>query len=151
MHDNFCFGCGADNPDGLQLKSAWAAADDALAVATWRPSPLHAAGPRHILNGGIVATLLDCHGICTAVADAYRREGRDVGSDPELWYATASMTVDYLRPAPVDAPVDLTGRVVEVDDRFTTVACPLDSAGKPRATATVRAVRVPDSWRRPPD
>ena len=106
MHDNFCFGCGADNPDGLQLKSAWGADDPEVAVAQWTPGPVHAAGPRHILNGGIIATLLDCHGICTAVADAYRREGRDVGSDPDLWYATASMQVDYLRPTPIDEPVD---------------------------------------------
>lgn len=147
MHDNFCFGCGADNPDGLQLKSAWDPEDREVAVATFRPQPLHAAGPRHILNGGIIATLLDCHGICTAVADAYRREGRDIGSAPELWYATASMAVDFLRPAPIDGPVHLTGRVVAVDDRFTTVECRLESDGKARATASVRAVRVPDSWR----
>ncbi len=147
MHDNFCFGCGADNPDGLQLKSAWDDGDPEVAVAEWVPQPLHAAGPRHILNGGIIATLLDCHGICTAVADAYRREGRDVGSEPDLWYATASMQVDYLRPSPIDEPVTLTGRVVGIDDRFTTVECELTAAGKPRATATVRAVRVPDTWR----
>lgn len=147
MHDNFCFGCGADNSDGLQLKSAWDPEDREVAVATFRPQPLHAAGPRHILNGGIIATLLDCHGICTAVADAYRREGRDIGSAPELWYATASMAVDFLRPAPIDGPVHLTGRVVAVDDRFTTVECRLESDGKARATASVRAVRVPDSWR----
>ena len=143
-----CFGCGPANPRGLRLESF--VEEDGTVVARFDPWPEHDNG-LGFLNGGIIATLLDCHGICTAVADAYRRESRDVGSDPELWYATASMTVDYLRPAPVDAPVDLTGRVVEVDDRFTTVACSLDSAGKPRATATVRAVRVPDSWRRPPD
>ena len=31
MHDNFCWGCGADNPDGLQLKSRWDA-------GAWRAS-----------------------------------------------------------------------------------------------------------------
>ena len=148
MHDNFCFGCGADNPDGLQLKSEWDPDHPDVAVATWMPRPIHAAGPRHVLNGGIIATVLDCHGICTAVADAYRREGREVGSEPELGYATASMHVEYLRPAPIDEPVHLTGRVVEVDDRLSVVECVLVSAGTPRATATVRALRVPDSWRR---
>ena len=147
LHDNFCFGCGADNPDGLQLKSRWDAGDADRSVAQWRPQALHTAGPRGILNGGIIATLLDCHGICTAVADAYRREERDIGSAPDLWYATASMAVDYLRPAPIDAECELSARVVEVDDRFTTVECELVAAGKPRARATVRAVRVPDSWR----
>ena len=62
--DNFCFGCGADNPDGLHLKSEW---EGDIAVARWTPWPSHAAGPKHILNGGIIATLLDCHGVCTAI------------------------------------------------------------------------------------
>jgi acyl-coenzyme A thioesterase PaaI-like protein len=144
MHDNFCWGCGADNPDGLQLKSHW---DGDVAVAQWQPHSMHAAGPRHVLNGGIIATLLDCHGVCTAIADAYAREGRAIGSEPDLWYATASMGVDYLRPARIEAVVSLRGRVAEVEDRFTTVECELETDGKVRAGASVRAVRVPDSWR----
>lgn len=147
MHDNFCFGCGADNPDGLHLKSRWADADRDLAVSEWLPLAAHAAGPRHILNGGIIATLLDCHGICTAIADAYRREEREIGSEPDLWYATASIGVEYLRPAPITAVCSLGARVVAVEDRFTTVEVELGADGKPRARATVRAVRVPDSWR----
>lgn len=149
MHDNFCWGCGADNPDGLQLKSEWSADDPAVAVARFTPSPAHAAGPRHVLNGGIIGVLLDCHGICTAVADAYRREGRAVGSEPELWYATSALQIEFLRPTPIDALVELEGRVVAVDGRSTTVECALSAAGKPRARATVGAVRVPDSWRTP--
>jgi acyl-coenzyme A thioesterase PaaI-like protein len=144
MHDNFCWGCGADNPDGLQLKSRWEGDD---AVATWRPQPAHAAGPRHFLNGGVIATLLDCHAVCTAIASAYARGGRAIGSEPELWYATASMTIEYERPCRIDLPVTLRGREVGTDDRFTTVDCTLESDGKVRARASVRAVRVPDSWR----
>lgn len=148
MHDNFCWGCGADNPDGLQLKSEWSAADAEVAVARFVASPAHAAGPRHVLNGGIIGVVLDCHGICTAVADAYRREGRAVGEGAEIWYATSSLHVEYLRPTPIDAPVEVEGRVVAVDDRTTTVECVLHADGKPRARATVGAVRVPDSWRK---
>jgi acyl-coenzyme A thioesterase PaaI-like protein len=144
MKDNFCFGCGADNPDGLQLKSHW---DGDVVVASWTPHPEHAAGPKHILNGGIIATLLDCHGVGTAIADGYRREERAIGCDPEVWYATAAMTVEYLRPAPIGGPVQLVASVTAVDDRRTTVECTLDADGKPRAKATVQAVRVPDSWR----
>jgi acyl-coenzyme A thioesterase PaaI-like protein len=144
MHDNFCWGCGADNPDGLRLKSWW---EGDVAVAHFTPSPAHAAGPRHFLNGGIIGTLIDCHGICTAVADAHRREGREIGSDPELWYATASLHVEYLRPASISAPVELRATVTGVDDRATTVECTLSSEGKPRAQAIIGAVQVPDSWR----
>ncbi len=144
LRDNFCFGCGADNPDGLQLKSRW---QGNVVVADWTPHPEHAAGPKHILNGGIIATLLDCHGVGTAIAEAYRREDRPMSSDPEIWYATASMTVEYLRPAPIGGPVHLAAHVTEVVERRTTVECSLEADGKPRARATVQAVRVPDSWR----
>ncbi|MFN0154625.1 MAG: PaaI family thioesterase [Gaiella sp.] len=151
LRDSFCFGCGADNPDGLQLKSRW---EGEIAVAEWTPAPQHAAGPRHILNGGIIATLLDCHGVCAAIASAYRKEGREIGSAPELWYATASLTVEYLRPTPLDSLIRLTADETEHDERTSVVECVLEAAGKPRACATVRAVRVPDSWRhghdRPP-
>jgi acyl-coenzyme A thioesterase PaaI-like protein len=147
MHDNFCWGCGADNPDGLQLKSEWSATDRELAVARFTPSLAFAAGPRHVLNGGIIGVLLDCHGICTAVADAYRREDREVGSEPDLWYATSSLQIEYLRPTPIDATVELEGRVTAVDGRTTAVECFLHADGKPRARATVGAVRVPDTWR----
>jgi len=144
MRENFCWGCGADNPDGLQLKSNW---DGDLAVATWMPHASHAAGPRHFLNGGIIATLLDCHGICTAVASAYRRDGREIGTDPDIWCATASMSIEYLRPAAIDKAVSLRAHESAVDERVSTVECVLESDGKVRAQATVRAVRVPDEWR----
>jgi len=147
MHDNFCWGCGADNPDGLQLKSEWRADDPEVAVARFTPSPAHAAGPRHVLNGGIIGVLLDCHGICTAVADAHRRDGRAVGAEPELWYATSTLQIEYLRPTPITATVELEARVVAIADRTTTVEVVLHAEGKPRARATVGAVRVPDSWR----
>jgi acyl-coenzyme A thioesterase PaaI-like protein len=144
MHDNFCWGCGADNPDGLHLKSRW---QGDVSVATWQPHPEHAAGPRHFLNGGVIATLLDCHGVCTAIARAYARDGRAIGSAPEIWYATASMSIQFERPCPIDLPVTLHGHKVATEDRFTTVECTLGSDGKVRARASVRAVRVPDSWR----
>ncbi len=144
MVANFCWGCGADNPVGLQLKSHW---DGDVAVAQWQPSADYAAGPPHILNGGIIATLLDCQGVCTAIASAYRSQDRAIGSAPELWYATAAMAVEYLRPTPIDALLHLRASVVNVDDRTTTVECSLEAAGKERARATVRSVEVPESWR----
>jgi acyl-coenzyme A thioesterase PaaI-like protein len=142
--DNHCWGCGADNPQGLHLKSFW---DGRHAIARLLPDGAFAAGPLHVLNGGIIATLLDCHGVCTAIARAYDDERRAIGSAPEIWHATTSMTVDYLRPTPIGAEVALSAEVVAVDDKGTAVDCVLSCAGKDRARATVRSVRVPDSWR----
>ena len=105
---NLCFGCGAANPEGLQLKSYWDGDD---AVATFIPESHHMAGPAHVLNGGIIGTIIDCHCVCTAIADAYRREGRSVGTGTYIWYATVSLKVDYLLPTPIDCPVTLSAHV----------------------------------------
>lgn len=142
--DNFCWGCGADNPHGLRLKSEWHGTG---ATARFTPWPAHAAGPRHLLNGGIIATLLDCHGICTAVAGAYAAEGRLIGSAPEIWCATAALSVEYLRPTPLGEPVELRSAIVSREGRRTRVECVLEAAGKERARAIVDAVRVPPEWK----
>lgn len=142
---NHCWGCGALNEDGLQLKSHW---DGDEAVSTWQPRPPFFAGPTHVLNGGVIATIIDCHSICTAIADIYRREGREIGSPPDIWCATAELNVTYLRPTPIDAPVTLRSTVKECKGRRTTVACSLSAKGQECARAEVVAVRVPESWRR---
>ena len=141
---NDCWGCGPDNPEGLHLKSRW---DGQLAVATWQPRPVHAAGPPQFVNGGIIATILDCHGVCTALADAYDREGRALGSAPSLWFATTSMTVDHLRPTPIDALLELRAQVLRREGMATTVECRLEAEGKERARAVVEAVQVSEQWR----
>jgi acyl-coenzyme A thioesterase PaaI-like protein len=144
IRDNYCWGCGADNEVGLQLKSLW---EDERVIAMWTPRPEHAAGPRHLVNGGILATLLDCHGVCTAIADAYRLDGRPIGTEPEIWCATASMTVEYLRPTPLGTPLLLRATVVERRERRTVVDCVLHADDKDRARALVEAVRVPAEWK----
>src|SRR5262249_45623012 len=53
-----CFGCGPANASGLRIKSF--PADDGGLVATWRASAAQEAFPGFV-NGGVIATLLDCH------------------------------------------------------------------------------------------
>lgn len=146
--DNFCYGCGPDNPEGLRLKSYW---DGAESVATFTPQFFHAAGPRHVLNGGIIATVIDCHCICTAIADAYRREGRAIGSEPAIWYATASLQVDYLQPAPLRDVVSLRARILAADPKKTRLTCSLSVGNRECARGEVLAVRVSAAWRQTSD
>jgi N-acetylglutamate synthase-like GNAT family acetyltransferase/acyl-coenzyme A thioesterase PaaI-like protein len=141
---NHCFGCGPRNRAGLRLKSF--RAGDAT-VARFLPSPEHNAGPEAWLNGGIVATLLDCHGIFAAIADAYRREGRPFASAPLIWYVTGSLSVRYERPIPIDREVRLVARVQTAADRKTAVECALYSVDTVCARASVVAVRVEEGWK----
>jgi acyl-coenzyme A thioesterase PaaI-like protein len=142
--DNFCYGCGPGNQQGLRLKSFW---DGAESVATFQPQDFHTAGPRQFLNGGIIATIIDCHCVGTAIADAYRREGRSIGTEPHIWCATASLKVDYLRPAPIDRLVTLRAQVVETDKKKTRLSCSLLSEGRECARGEVLAIQVPTGWR----
>ena len=142
--DNLCFGCGPENLHGLRIKSFW---NGDAAVCTYHPEQYHMAGPPQYLNGGIIATLIDCHCICTAIAHLYKTEGRTIGSEPNIWCATGKLEVRYLCPTPIDRPVNLRARIAEVSPRKVVLQCTLSSGGQPTAEAEVVAVRVSDAWR----
>jgi acyl-coenzyme A thioesterase PaaI-like protein len=146
MAHNHCFGCGAENPQGLRIKSTWTVAGEESSC-TFTPQPFHCAGSPEVVNGGVIAAVLDCHTVCTATADAYLREGRPIGSDPEIWYVTASLAVDYRRPTPIGGPVRAVARIVERTERRTTLAGRLEVAGVETVTARVVAVRLPPGAR----
>lgn len=141
--NNHCWGCGSTNSNGLQIKSYWAGDE---AVCTWHPKDYHMAGPKHILNGGIIATIIDCHCICTAIAAAYREEGRKINSNPSIWYATASLNLSYLRPTPGNQPVALRAKIKEMKPKKIILACSLFSKDVECAFGEVVAVRVLPEW-----
>lgn len=132
-----CFGCGRDNEHGLRIRSHWEGAE---AVCRWRPEPWHMAQPG-ILNGGVIATLMDCHCACTAAAAALRAEGTALGEAPAPVYVTASLHVDYLRPTPMDGTVEVRARVLASEGRRMTLACALRAGGEETARGEVVMVR----------
>lgn len=134
-----CHGCGADNEKGLRLKSFWDGDD---AIATWHAQPHHCGGTRENLNGGIVATLIDCHSLNLAIARAYRAEQREIGSTPRIGYVTANINVSYLKPTPISVPVELRARITKLEGRKAWVSCTLSAAGEMRATGEVLGIRV---------
>jgi acyl-coenzyme A thioesterase PaaI-like protein len=144
MGGNHCWGCGSLNPQGLHIKSYWSGEES---ECIWQPRQQHMAGPQHILNGGIIATLIDCHSVCTAIADAYRVEHREIGSEPMIWYATASLQIGYLRPTPIGEPVKLRAQIATRTDQKTVLTCTLTSNGKECVAGEVVAVWVPLEWR----
>ena len=144
MPHNHCWGCGPDNEKGLRIKSYWTEAGHS--ACDWHPSPEHMAGPTHVVNGGIISTLIDCHGICTAIADAYEREGRAIGEGETIWYVTGNLNVRFLKPTPIAAPVHLEATVERREGRKSWVTVTLSSEGEPRALGEVLAIRVPSEW-----
>jgi acyl-coenzyme A thioesterase PaaI-like protein len=141
---NHCYGCGADNEKGLQIKSHWHGDE---CVCRYLPRPEQCAGPLQYVYGGLIASLIDCHSINTALSNYYRIDGREIGSSPEIWCVTARLTVNYLAPTPIDAEIVVRATLDEVAERKTRVATRVYSGDTQTAAGEVVAVRVPSSWR----
>ena len=136
--DLTCFGCGHKNPSGLRLRS-YPGADGV--TATFIPWPEHDNGLGY-LNGGIIATVLDCHSAAAVIFEA-RRRGWASPEGPALPYVTAGLDVRYLRPTPLDEPLGLIARVATADEDEMSVDVELREADKLRASAVARWKR----WR----
>ena len=139
---SYCYGCGRLNEHGLQIKSYWEGDES---VCRYQPRPYHMAVPGYVY-GGLIASLIDCHGTGTAAAAAYRAQGREMDSDPPLRFLTASLHVDYLKPTPIDQPLELRGRVKEMKGRKVIVAIDLLAHGELCARGEIVTVQVPDDF-----
>jgi len=135
-----CYGCGRANEHGLQLKSYW---DGDETVAVLQPRPYHTAIPGFVY-GGLIASLIDCHGTGTAAAAAYRAAGRELGSEPAFRFVTASLKVDFLRPTPLGPPLEVRGTIEEIKGRKVVVGATVTVEGEVCARGQVIAVQMPD-------
>ena len=109
-----CHGCGADNEKGLQIKSFW---DGEEAVATWNAQPHHCGGSKDIVNGGIVASLIDCHSLNLAIAQAYRAEAAAHRKLAPDWVRPGNLNISYLKPTPIGEPLHLKARITKIEGR----------------------------------
>jgi len=133
-----CYGCGRLNEHGLQIKSYW---DGEESVSTFVPRSYHTAMPGFVY-GGLIASVIDCHSTGTAAAAAYRAQGRELGSEPPLRFVTASLHVDYLRPTPIEGPLELRSQVTEIKGRKVVVSTTLSVGGEVCARGEVVAVQM---------
>jgi acyl-coenzyme A thioesterase PaaI-like protein len=134
-----CYGCGRLNEHGLQLKSRWEG-EETVAVLT--PRPYHIAIPGYVY-GGLIASIIDCHGTGTAAAAAFRDAGRDMGTEPPFRFVTASLKVDYLKPTPLGVPLEVRGAVREIKGRKVVVDATVSAGGEVCARGEVVAVQMP--------
>ncbi len=139
-HFSHCYGCGRLNSDGLQIKSYW---DGDETVCRFTPRPSHTAIPGYVY-GGLIASLIDCHGTGSAAAAAYRAEGREMGSEPPHRFVTASMRVDYLKPTPIGMELEIRGKIKEIKGRKVVIEATLSANNEVCAKGEVVAVEMPE-------
>ncbi len=136
---SYCYGCGRLNEHGHQIKSHW---DGDETIAHFTPKPYHIAVPGYVY-GGLIASLIDCHGTGTAALVSYRSEGREPGTEPAFRFVTASLQIDYLKSTPLGVELELRGRLLELKGRKVVSEIVLSANGVITARGRVVAVQVP--------
>jgi acyl-coenzyme A thioesterase PaaI-like protein len=131
-----CYGCGRLNAEGHHLKSYW---DGEETVCRYTPDSKYTGGFPGFLYGGIIASLIDCHGAGTAAAAKAKEDGKPISR-----FVTASLKVDFLAPAPVDTELEVRGTVKEIKGRKVIVDLKVTAAGTTCATGTVVMVQIRD-------
>lgn len=131
-----CFGCGPANANGLRLRSfADSSAGVTSTLARFTTTTTHDNGLGYV-NGGIIATLLDCHSAGSALLQAELLEWT-TAEGAAYPCVTAGLELRYLRPTPLCEELDLRAEVAEYTSDQITVLSTISQADKIRAEALV--------------
>jgi len=103
----------------------------------FEPRTEHQAFPG-MINGGVIGTLLDCHGNWTAAIAIMESRGE---SAPPCT-VTASYTVKLRRPTPLGVPLHITSRVVNIEGERVNIEMEMKVDGKICANGTGLFVAV---------
>ncbi|WP_297822029.1 PaaI family thioesterase [uncultured Paraglaciecola sp.] len=136
-----CYGCGKHNHQGHQLKSYW---HGQQTIAHFTPESFHTAIPGFVY-GGLIASLIDCHGTGSAAAVAFRNEDRAMATLPAIRFVTGALNVNYLAPTPQGVELELIGFFSEIKERKIIVDIVVSANGVVCAKGAVIAVKMPQS------
>ena len=106
--NSICFGCGPSNEKGLKIDSF---RFEGGLRTEFQTSSEHQAFPG-IINGGIIGTLLDCHGNWTAAIAIMDQKGEE---NPSCT-VTANYSVKLMRPTPSDEILTITSKIEELQE-----------------------------------
>lgn len=141
-----CYGCGARNPQGHQLKTRWAGESRIETVTRFVPGAEQTAMPGYVY-GGLLASVVDCSGTGSAALAATHAAGRDLEAEGALRFVTGTLEVRYVRPTPMGEELVVTGRIEELKGRKVTVSLTVEAAGSVVAEGRVVALQLPDEMR----
>lgn len=110
---SWCYGCGSLNESGHRFRTGWDGDGDQT-ITLYKPLPEHKAIPGFVY-GGLIASLIDCHGTGSAAIALHRKNGYEVGDGVEPpRFVTASLHVDFMKPTPDNCVLKAIGTVEEI-------------------------------------
>jgi uncharacterized protein (TIGR00369 family) len=102
LQKNYCFACGKNNPEGMRLRFTYDEERDCF-ISRFRLGKRYTGPPGHC-HGGIIATILD------------EAMGK-VNKLRHVVAVTAEISVNYLKPVPLNKSLRVESREVEVTGR----------------------------------
>jgi|SRR5690554_3778834 len=134
-----CYGCGRNHPDGLHVKTYLVGEHT---IALFKPDQKYTAIPG-MVYGGLVASILDCHGTGSAAAFICKEEGIPLDKMPvPVRCATANLKVDFLKPTPMGVELELKGQLVKIEGRKVWVSRTLSAQDEVCVKGEVLAIRL---------
>ena len=139
----WCYGCGRLNKEGHKFRTGW----NGQETITWyTPKIEHTAIPGFVY-GGLIASLVDCHGTGSASLALHRKNGFEPGSGEEPpRFVTASLHVDYLKPTPQGIALKAIGEIEEIHPKKFKVPTKVYAGETLCATGEILAVVMPASF-----
>ncbi|GKW46390.1 PaaI family thioesterase [Planococcus sp. NCCP-2050] len=139
----WCYGCGRLNKEGHQFRTGWQGEET---VTLYTPKPEHTAIPGFVY-GGLIASLVDCHGTGSASLALHRKNGFEPGSgEAPPRFVTASLHVDYKKPTPQGKTLKAIGRIEEIHPKKFKILVEVFAEEELVATGEVQAVVMPASF-----
>ncbi|WP_100398775.1 PaaI family thioesterase [Bacillus sp. FJAT-44742] len=139
----WCYGCGRLNEKGHHFRTGWHG-DQTVTIYT--PSEEHTAIPGFVY-GGVIASLIDCHGTGTASLALHHKNGNHIGDGTEPpRFVTGSLHVDFLKPTPKDTPLKAIGTIEEIHPKKWKVHTEVFANDVLCATGEVVAVVMPGTF-----
>lgn len=139
----WCYGCGRLNDSGHHFRTGW---EGENTVTIFNPKQEHTAVPGFVY-GGLIASLVDCHGTGSASLYLHTKNGHEIGdgSEPQR-FVTATLKVDFLKPTPQGAELRAVGTVHEIHPKRFRVETAVYAGDTQVASGEVIAVVMPDSF-----
>jgi acyl-coenzyme A thioesterase PaaI-like protein len=141
-HLSHCYGCGKLNEHGYQIKTFW---DGEETLTTFTPKSYHTAVPGFVY-GGLLASLIDCHATGSAAGAMYRKENREMDTEPSFRFLTGSLFVKFLKPTPINCNLRIRGRIKAIDGKKVTIDVDVIADGIITVKGEVVAIQVPDKY-----
>ncbi|CAB3394671.1 MULTISPECIES: PaaI family thioesterase [Kyrpidia] len=140
---SWCYGCGRLNEKGHHFRTGW---EGDQTVTYFTPEPEHTAIPGFVY-GGVIASLIDCHGTGSASLALHRKNGHEVGDGAEPpRFVTGSLKVKFIRPTPQGVQLKAVGTVEEISPTKWKVDAEVYAGDTLCAKGEVIAVLMPDTF-----